>query len=268
MNFLETELNDTIKTYRKEWYKSLIGPLDGMWESLHIPSAATHLIQLKKKEIGYCCIDKDKSLLQLYLNKSNRHLTADAVKALIEADKITSALMSSIEIVSFNACLCHASRLEKDTYNYVYAAQNANIPQLELRAATSKDIDAAKAFFKSAADFDDHFGYGENLINRKELFLYEEGGSILASGECRLSDTQPQYADLGMIVQKSQRGKGLGTKMLNTLASLAESKKRIPICSTTVDNIGSQKAIAKAGFFRTHIIFRMELSFPNLSFGK
>ena len=108
--------------------------------------------------------------------------------------------------------------------------------------------------------FDDTFGYVDNLISRKELFMVKDSNTIITTGECRLSDTQLEYADVGVAVNKEHRKKGYATKMLLQLAKEAIMQKRKPICSTTIDNIGSQKAIEKAGFHCSNIIFDMEFT--------
>ncbi|WP_272873082.1 GNAT family N-acetyltransferase, partial [Vibrio anguillarum] len=63
-------------------------------------------------------------------------------------------------------------------------------------------------------------GYFGNLIDRKELFGYWSENELIATGECRLSDEyQTEYADLGMIVAQSQRGKGIATQLLKWLVN-------------------------------------------------
>ena len=46
---------------------------------------------------------------------------------------------------------------------------------------------------------DDTFGYTENLVARKVIFMVKESDVIIATRECRMSDTQPEIADLGII---------------------------------------------------------------------
>lgn len=102
-------------------------------------------------------------------------------------------------------------------------------------------------------------GYYTNLIGRQELFGLWENGRLLAAGESRGYDAyQTDYADLGVIVDESMRGKGLATKVLKYLVLITESRGLIPICSTEKDNIGAQKAIARAGFFAGNRIIQFD----------
>lgn len=252
---------EKVSTYRQELYGTFVAPLDGMWEALHIASANPFMIILDDASIGYCCIDEAHNLNQLYLVGAYRSQITKVVEELIKSKLIQGALLSSIEPVAFNACLAVAKTTKVDTLNFQYNSPHKGVGNKELLnlvKATADDLPAVKSFFQEEAGFTDNFGYAENLISRGELFLLIEDGILTATGECRLSDTQPAYADVGMIVKQDARKRGWGGKVLATLAGIAERQGRIPICSTTVDNIASQKAIQKAGFYQSHIVFKME----------
>ncbi len=260
MKFIKTTPDSTIQHFRAQLYAEFNAPLDAMWELLHIALSSTYLIKEANKTIGYCCIDPEKSLNQIYLTPSHKYLMREVLESLISSELILSARLSSIEPIAFNTCLALAKSIDTNTFNYRHSDEQkqevADLP-LGLRPIRQDDLDTVKLYLKEEIGFDDQFGYVENLLERQEMYLIEEAGELIATGECRLSDTQRQYADVGMIVKQSQRKQGLGAKVLSELAALAKTKGRIPICSTTVDNIGSQKAIAKAGFYHTSTIFDM-----------
>lgn len=261
MKFVKTANSETINNLRTEFYKSLTAPLDSMWQDLYIASSQAYLIEKNNQHIGYCCIDENNSLLQLYVNNKNKHLTRTIVEQLIEFKLITSASLSSIEPVSFNACLHLSKSIKTNTFCYEYSNQFLNVDNsLNLELVTNQDSQKLRDFYKNHVGFDDTFGYVDNLISRKELFMAKDFNSIITTGECRLSDSQLDYADVGVAVNKEYRKKGLATKMLQQLAREAINQKRKPICSTTIDNIGSQKAIEKAGFYCSNIIFDMEFT--------
>lgn len=260
MNFIKTTPNTSILQLREALYQEFTAPLDAMWELLHIASSETYLIKNDASTLGYCCIDAERGLNQIYLIASHKYLMNDVVKELISSGLITSAKLSSIEPVSFNACLALAKDIKVDTLNYHHndqQEQQVADGRLNLRPITENDLATVKSYLIEQIGFDDTFGYTENLLQRQEMYLIEEAGELIATGECRISDTQPLYADVGMIVKQNQRKKGLGAKVLSELAKLAREKGRSPICSTTLDNIGSQKAIQKAGFYHTGTIFDM-----------
>jgi len=260
INFCQSELTDTVIQYRKQLYSNFIASLDGMWEALYIANATVYLIKNKEEEIGYCCIDQDKGLNQLFLIDAHRYLMNTVVTELINKCLIISAHLSSIEPTLFNTCLLSAKSIQANTINYTFSSEQekrVGTDVLNLNKATTLDADRIRAFFKEEIGFDDSFGYTDNLIQRGEIYVVEEGNVVLATGECRLSDSQPEYADVGMVVKQHNRKKGLGTRVLSELVNIALENKRKPICSTTVDNIASQKAIERAGFYNSHIVFKM-----------
>jgi len=260
IKFIKSEITEEVLDYRKQLYNSFTAPLDGMWEALYIANATNYLIKYEGKEIGYCCIDQDKSLNQLFLKESHRYLMKTIVAELINRSVIILAHLSSIEPTVFNTCLLFSKAIEANTINYTFSSvqeKNVSAGILNLNKATIHEGDKIRAFFKEEIGFEDSFGYTENLIKRGEIYIVEEENVIIATGECRLSDSQPEYADVGMVVKNTNRKKGLGASVLSELLTIALKRKRKPICSTTVDNVAAQKAIERAGFYNSHTVFKM-----------
>lgn len=258
IKFIKTNNSPLIKTYRIQFYKHLTAPIDAMWEKLYIASSQHFLIQKENQNIGYCCISENKNLLQIFLKSECNYKMAVVIQLLTDSKLIASASLSSQESISFNACLFHAKSITTNTFCFQHLNQaiEVNTP-LNLTLVSQEEISIIKAFLKEQVAMDDTFGYTQNLVNRKEIYRIREGDTIIAISECRLSDTQPDYADLGVIVNKDYRGQRLATKILKTQVNRVLKMGRKPICSTTHGNIASKKAIERAGFYCSHIIFDM-----------
>lgn len=262
MNFTKTENNENINKYRTELYTKLVAPIDAMWEQLYIGSSQHYLIDNDSYTIGYCCIDDEKILRQIFLIDDFNYQMSNTIKTLIEKELITTASLSSNEPISFNACLFHSNSVKTNTFCFEYSNRPVgNEPEMNVKCVTQEDISDVKAFFKNQIGFDDTFGYTENLVQRKELYLVKEDDTIIATSECRMSDSQKEIADVGIIVNKKFQGKGIATQILKQQAQRAQKVNRKPICSTTLDNIASKRAIEKAGFYCSNIIF--DISFVN-----
>lgn len=257
MTFAKTN-TDHISTMRQQLYQTFTAALDSMWESLYIANAQAYLIQQDDNTMGYCCIDAEGSLLQFFLYKEHRHLTKQVISSLIDQKLISNAKLSAIEPVSFNACLALSNAVEEDTFCYEFSDHSdARDNGISLEPAQADDLETVRSFYKTQVGFDDNFGYTQNLIDRQELFLAKKDDVFIGTGECRLSDTQPKVADIGVAVHQDFRKKGHATRILQLLALKAQAAGRAPICSTTLDNIGSQKAIGNAGFYCAQVIFGM-----------
>ena len=256
MNFIKTDDTTIINKYRKELYQQFSTAIDGMWEVVYIASSQAYLIKNKNQNIGYCCINIEGSLTQVFLCEGHNYLMDKVIQSLIESKLISSAKLSSIDPISFNTCLAYSKSVDVNTYCFQYSnQQKVDQELLKMALVSQEEINTIQKFFKDQVAFDDNFGYTENLVQRKELYVFKDSNQIIATGECRLSDSQVEFADIGVIVNRDFQKKGLGTKVLRCMTQKAQEANRQPICSTTFDNIASKRAIEKAGFFCSHIIF-------------
>ncbi|MCK0109525.1 N-acetyltransferase [Flavobacteriaceae bacterium S0825] len=216
MNFIKTDDYSTIKAFRKGLYKTLVAPLDSMWQDLYIASSQTYLIEKDNKHIGYCCIDNDAALLQVFVINEYRYLMQTVIRNLIDLKLITSASLSSIEPLSFNACLFHSVSMKTNTFCYEYSNRSLEDENsLKVELVTPELSNTIRSYYKEHVGFDDTFGYVDNLVSRKELFIALENDTIIATGECRLSDTQLSFADVGVSVNTEHRKKAWQQKCYN-----------------------------------------------------
>ena len=100
-------------------------------------------------------------------------------------------------------------------------------------------------------------GYFANLIDRRELFGVWENGQLVATGKSRGYDEyQTEYADVGVIVAESERGRRMATQVLRQLVAMNEASGLKSICSTEKTNVAAQKAIGRAGFLANNRIIQ------------
>ena len=180
----------------------------------------------------------------------------NAIGLLVEAELIKSASLSSNEPIAFNACLLHSKSIRPNTFCFQHLNKAIEVKSsLNIRLVAVEDIPNVKTFLKEQVGMEDTFGYTENLVARKEIYLLMENGVIVATSECRRSDSQLKIADIGVIVNRDHHGKGIATQIIKQQVNRVLNVNRKPICSTTIDNIASRKAIEKAGFYCSNVIF-------------
>lgn len=258
INFIKTDITNIINEFRVKLYKRFHAPIDAMWEQLYIGYSQHYLIEIEKVLVGYCCVDSSGSLLQIFLEEEINAQMDKIIALLIELKLIIAASLSSIEPISFNACLFLSNSVKTNTFCFQHPNNiKEHESSLKIESVSTEDIPAVKLFLLEQIGMDDTFGYTENLVVRKEIFVIKEANVIIATSECRMSDSQTEVADLGVIVNRDFQGRGIGTKILQTQVNSVLAAKRKPICSTTLDNIASQKAIEKSGFYCSNIIFDM-----------
>ncbi|GEM_PF-1206581 len=266
MNFIKSAITDTINGLRAKLYQQLTAPIDAMWEQLYIASSQHYFIEKDNNTLGYCCINEENCLIQLFLETAYLSKMDKVVEALIKSELINAAALSSNEPVAFNACLFHSTSIKPNTFCFKHSnkAIAVNFP-LKIALVATKDIPAIKLFLKEQVGMNDTFGYTENLVSRKEIFMVKESGVIIATCERRISDSQPGIADLGIIVNRDYQGRGIATKVMQMQVNRVLKEGRKPICSTTLDNIASRKAIERSGFYCSNIIFDIRFSDVNIT---
>jgi predicted acetyltransferase len=256
MNFIKSDITDTINTLRVKLYQKLKAPIDAMWEQLYIASSQHYLIENNGNTLGYCCINEEACLIQIFLEKEYCTEMLKVIKELIKSELIKSANLSSNEPIGFNACLFLSKSIKTNTICFEHLNTAFEVSStLNVELVSIEDIPAIKAFLKEQVGMDDTFGYTENLVSRNEIFMVRESDVIIATSECRMSDTQPEIADLGIIVNRDYQGKGIATQVMQMQVNKVLKAGRNPICSTTLDNIASRKTIEKSGFYCSNIIF-------------
>ncbi|WP_319482196.1 GNAT family N-acetyltransferase [uncultured Draconibacterium sp.] len=261
MNFTKTENSKIIDILRDKLYQKLTAPIDAMWEQLYIASSQHYLIENNTKTIGYCSINNEKCLLQIFLLEEYNSKMEHVVTALIDLKLITSARLSSNEPISFNTCLSLSKSIKANTFCFEHPGINIEIDSTwNVELVTTDDIPSVKAFLKKQVGMDDTFGYTENLVSRKEIFVVKEADVIIATSECRMSDSQAEIADLGIIVNRDFQGKGIATQVMQMQVNRVLKANKKPICSTTLGNIAARKAIEKSSFYCSNIIFDITLS--------
>lgn len=256
MNFTPTNNTETINKLRTKLYKNLTAPIDAMWEILYIASSQAYLIEDLEDTIGYCCINEDACLTQIFVEDEYFSKMEKVIGCLISNELIQSASLSSKETLAFNACLVHSKQVKTNTFCFEHQNKVIDLhTELHLALVTKQEIPEIKAFLKKQVGMDDTFGYTENLVSRKEIYRLKQAEEIVATSECRISDTQEDIADIGFIVNEAYRGRGIATQIMQQQVNKVLAAGKKPICSTTVDNIASRKAIERSGFYCSNVIF-------------
>ncbi len=148
--------------------------------------------------------------------------------------------------------------------NYTYdkcAAQFLNIDVLKLRKAKEKDAarycklrnaDSTYKWFFSEKKFKlkEVIAWLQGLDPNDEVYMAEIDGKVVGTCSLYNYEDSTKQAEVGrIIVAENQRGKGLGTRMLEQISELAISKGILVLyANIKKDNISSQRAFKKAGY--------------------
>jgi RimJ/RimL family protein N-acetyltransferase len=259
---------DEINELKKQYFEESTAPLDGMWHFGFVPMSSHFGFYEDDILVGYCCINGDGYMLQFYLSNSAQTQARELFTLLAKHNSsvvgaIKGAFMSTAEPHYLSLCLDNSSSFKVNAlmYQQVVPFVSESAAGVDLTLASQGQLFEFVQFAVSNVGAPEQWlsEYFNDLIKREELWGYWKDERLLATGECRLFDEhQCKYADLGMIVDKSERGQGIATGVLNRLVSLANERGLIAICSTESGNLGAQKAIHRAGLKALNRIIQME----------
>ncbi|MGB1198803.1 MAG: GNAT family N-acetyltransferase [Thalassotalea sp.] len=265
------ELRD-LNALKKEYFSQSTAPLDGMWHFGFVPMAKHVGFYFSNTLIGFACINDDGYLLQFHLTPAHQ-ANAPALFSLITTQntsklnaimgQIKGAFASTAEPLYLSLCLEYSNRFNVNSLMYQLAPTD-NKQQgksIEMTIASSAQLEQFVQFSAENINAPTEWliSYYSNLIQRKELWGYWCNEALVATGECRLFDQyQTNFSDLGVIVAKTERKRGLAKKVLCFLTQHATKQGLAPICSTESSNAAAQKAIAAAGFLSVNRIIKFE----------
>jgi len=253
---------EQIKWMTDQYYKDLCATMDDMWEKGIIGRSDYHSIALDGQEIGYFCLDDNKALLQYFAIDEYLYMTEQVFAHVLKANEVKEGFVSTIEPRYLTLCMDHQKHVESNSIMFADAYESSlenPIAEAVFETAVPEELDAVMKYSIEDAGLEGDWmiEYYKNIISVGSLHLLKLNGKIIGTGELRVSDTQQPFADLGMTVGKEHRRKGLGTYILTYLKGICYEKGLKPICSTSVENIGSKKAIENAGMYAYHRVLKV-----------
>lgn len=261
---------EEITALKQAYFAQSMAPLDGMWHFGFVPMSTHFGFYEQDNLVGYCCINGEGYMLQFYLSNEAETDEKDLFTLIAEnnsatIEEVKGAFVSTAEPRFLSLCVDNSSGFKVNALMYKQETSSAvhNRNSVELELAQPEQLSHFVKFAATNIGAPEEWltGYFGRLIDREELFGYWNEGELLATGECRLfEEHQTAYADLGMIVAQSQRGKGIATQVLTWLVNSANERNLTPICSTESGNLGAQKAIKRAGLLPLNRILQIEFN--------
>jgi len=263
---IQRQASDIVQQRGNDYLRTLIAPMDGMWEGAVIAQAAFWELQDRGQYAGYYCIDRDNVLLRFHLLEKY-HDQAQAVFGwVISTHGIAHAVTSTIEPFYFSLCLDVQTGISIHSFMFRDSMSSEPSPPLGqtvvFKQVQTGELPALVHFYRNNTEGSKEWieNFLRTLVGRNELFALYNGQVLVAAGECIPSQYQKPYADLGMIVDRSHRRRGIGTSMLLELKGHCYESGLKPICSCAADNTASKKAIEKAGFISEQRMVRVSFS--------
>lgn len=251
---------NTVQALKQAHLVSLAAPLDGMWQSF-ADMADQFEIRADDVIVGFCAVNADRQLLQFFCRESVDPQGAYA--HIVEALGLTGAVVPTCDPAATALAMDHQKTVSVNAlmYHHHGAASPASFPDgTALAVLSAQNLKSAVAFAHKTlgASEDWLHSYFSGLIAAGELFGLWLEDILIATGECRASDSQPAISDVGMVVGTDHRQQGIATNMLRAMVSEATRRGHKAICSTETGNGAAQKAINRAEFICYHRILEVK----------
>ena len=253
---------------KAEHLETLSAPLDAYWEEALIGFSDHYELKIDGVRAGFYCLNADKQLVAFYLSQEYADHGEGALSHVISEQGVKAALAGTND--SYFLSLCLDIAVSSRVHTLLFMDHKKVVPELDgsdlLSFDVATDDDFADVFkhYCATSDsmdndsietgFENIKGYIRSMMDEHHIFVLREHGKLIATSECRISKTQKPYADLGVIVAAENRRKGVGSYILARTKEFCYERDAIPICSCEAGNMGSKKAIAKAGFVSRHRI--------------
>lgn len=248
-NFLisETDSLSELSDLRTQYLDSLVAAQE-LYLELMVTKARPFLIKINGERAGYFLLDEAKCLLEYYLTARFVERGEEVIGAILKQFSVKKALCLTFNHFLLNCCLAYQKRLKTIGISFreridIHAS---SMPfELTVRAASMKD---EQHIIKINEEVFDHDHEVAEYIDKGQLLIFEHNGEVAGFGIfARVIEGRDDF-DIGMLVAKQYRRRGLGETIIRYLADYCGQRGWRPVCGCAVDNIGSRRSIEKAGF--------------------
>ncbi len=245
---------DELRELREEYGKGLpyaqdLNIEENIWDSDY------YQIEYDSKPAGYACIDSRKILWEFYLVEEACRYAQVIFKYLIDTNYITAAECKTYDYLLMS--LCHDFQKAAEGSAYLFRDYNkitsfgAQFDNITFRLAEIGDYHRLEELNQITEDVDFFHDLKEDISNQ-EVFVFLKEDQLLGAGTIKKIWKDQNYRDIGMVVAKDQRKKGIGTFILVKLKEYCDDHELIPVCGCWYYHYSSKKTLEKAGFISKH----------------
>lgn len=253
-----TSTLEIIKHLKADMKASLTAPMDDMWENGIIPKGLCYSIQDDARIIGYFVILNGDNLVQFYLSPCFQSLRTGLFKQVINEYAIRKITVGTYDpqFLALTLDLNKPYGINSIIYiNQVELPNKESHEHATWSKALPQDQEAVLAYYQlSDLAFPGIDQYNYDLIKNDGLYLFYAEDQLIGTGEIRFNKAKEDHCHIGMTVATHYRNRGYGYYILKTMKILGEDMNLIVLCGTSMDNLASQKTIAKCGFHAYHKI--------------
>lgn len=220
-----------------------------------VPDAASYEIYDDTKLVGYALVSSEKTIIEFHIDPDANGSANEALSQLVSVSKATNALCKSFDDLFVTACSNLNWRFEPGGLLFRRFEKSSNtLSNIQHEPATTEDINAIlemhDGFFEGTSEILTY------LEPNARLFKYHIQNEFVGCGITKQINASFDFYDIGYVVKKSHRRKGIATHIAVHLKEYCLAQGWNPVAGCNISNIASQKTLQNAGFISEHTILR------------
>lgn len=205
---------------------------------------------------GYACFSPEeqttRTLLEIYVEPGGRNHAADFLRQTVAWVPPATWEFSSYD--GFALSLAWNARYElKRVGAYLFAfdgVPGTGIAGFQFAPACLDDLECMRPILSEDGFYTTDWAKLPSEVDRGQWYLLTApGGDRVAVGYYDPIARTPWFADVGMVVTRAWRRRGLGAAILRELARVCLEHEATPVAVCDRANIASMGALVKAGFY-------------------
>ncbi|MEM7080990.1 MAG: GNAT family N-acetyltransferase [Pseudomonadota bacterium] len=196
------------------------------------------------------------AVVEFFSEDHNPESRAALLSHLVHHSQADTILCKSFDHLLLRAALASPAvvRATGLLYRQITNSDFDSRQDIEMRPGAARDIASIAAFNDNFfADRAEIAGY----IERGDLAVAEHNGDCAGCGIRTLVVVGQNVIDIGMLVAKPYRGRGIGAHIIAYLKDLSLRRGERPICGCSIDNPHSAHALVNAGFACEHLLLEI-----------
>ncbi|RIJ47921.1 GNAT family N-acetyltransferase [Maribellus luteus] len=250
---------DKIQKLRTDYLHSL-PQFQELFIELMIGDAEFYSLQTRTQPMGYAIKTRGGVLLEFYIAGPYIPESKRFFRQLISDLSITDIYCKSFD--SLLLCNCLESLLPYSVIGILYRDYAHPLiesdPGISMRRACQSSVALLDAQDDSIKELFETREQLTGFIENEHVFEFYRGHALVGCGMAVRTIPGWNYYDLGVWVQPSERGNGIGAQILLSLRDFALKNNMKASCGCAADNHASQRAIEKSGYVSKYRMIHFE----------
>lgn len=248
MKIVQTSI-DNIKKYRADYLNSL-SDFQELFIELMISSSDYYIFQSENDEIGYAISNNDGVLIEFYVLDKYIPVSNEIFGQVLKDLSITDIYCKSFDSLLLSNCLLMTlpysivGLLYRDYYEPLIIKDST----IKMKRADHLSVEFLLGQDESIKELFETEQQLFNFIKNENVFEFYKNEEFVGCGMVIRTHPDWSFCDLGVWVNPSKRGNGIGSQIILNLREYSIINNLKPSCGCAIENQASQKAIEKSGF--------------------